>query len=141
MHHFYEFRLTHPHTPASHALLRSAFQLTYTSLFGFFAAFVFLRTGNLLSVCLAHSFCNWMGLPRLWGRVQVEAGVPLGPPDLDKKADESEERNGARKAFARGILWTVAYYSTLVAGALGFYLQLFPLTESRNALPVVLREE
>src|ERR1700760_1304094 len=60
IHHYYEFRLTHPHTPALPAVLRSLFQFTYTSLFGFFAAFVFLRNRNLLALILAHSFCNWI---------------------------------------------------------------------------------
>ena len=58
----------------------SAFQFTYTSLFGFFAAFVFLRTGNLWAVVVAHSFCNRMGVPRLWGRVgQFELWEYLPP--------------------------------------------------------------
>ncbi|KAF2734145.1 CaaX prenyl protein-like proteinase Rce1 [Polyplosphaeria fusca] len=135
-HHLYEFRLTHPRTPLALAVLRSVFQFTYTSLFGFFAAFVFLRTGNILSIILAHSFCNFMGLPRFWGRVGVEAGVPIGPPGADKRADES-----ARRVQSKGIAWTVAYYVLLVAGAVGFYLQLFPLTESIYALPVALREQ
>lgn len=52
-----------------HGIMRSTFQFAYTSLFGFFAAFVFLRTGNLWAAIVAHSFCNRMGLPRLWGKV------------------------------------------------------------------------
>jgi prenyl protein peptidase len=35
-------------------------------------------------------------------------------------------------------LWTVAYYIVLVTGAFGFYWLLFPLTESKHALPVAL---
>ncbi|KAF2203289.1 Abi-domain-containing protein [Delitschia confertaspora ATCC 74209] len=139
VHHFYEFRLTHPHSPVLQGILRSAFQFTYTSLFGFFAAFVYLRTGNLLSIILAHSFCNWMGLPRFWGRVGVEAGVPIGPPDLDKKRNEdSSYRSGELIYHSKPIAWTVVYYAILVAGAVGFYYQLFPLTESSYSLPVVL---
>ncbi|ORX92186.1 hypothetical protein BCR34DRAFT_262892 [Clohesyomyces aquaticus] len=137
VHHLYEFHLTHPNTRLLHAVLISLFQFTYTSLFGFFAAFVFLRTGNVLSPILAHTFCNWMGLPRFWGRVGVvEAGVPIGPPSGDKK---DEDANGGIQS--KGIMWTVAYYIILVAGAVGFYLQLFPLTESSHAMPVVLIEE
>ncbi|KAK8179371.1 prenyl protein protease [Phyllosticta citribraziliensis] len=95
VHHYYEFRLTHPHTGPLAALFRSLFQFTYTSLFGFFAAFVFLRTASLPAAIAAHSFCNWMGLPRLWGRVapptdpfdepvaaSVEA-VSIGPAGVD----------------------------------------------------------
>lgn len=131
LHHLYEFRLTNPRTPLLIAIVRSLFQFTYTSLFGFFAAFVFIRTGNLYSVILAHSFCNWMGLPRLYGRVGVEAGEPIGPPE---KADGQSTDPPIQ---SHGVGWTVAYYVLLVAGAVGFGYQLFPLTESSHALPVV----
>lgn len=132
VHHYYEFRLTHPHTPALPALLRSLFQFTYTSLFGFFAAFVFLRTGNVYGVILAHSFCNWMGLPRFWGRIGVEAGVPIGPPEADGRLDNAPEGRAAGGSL--GITWTLAYYSLLVCGAVGFWMGLRPLTESPRAL-------
>lgn len=137
IHHLYEFRLTHRQTPLLFAVLRSLFQFTYTSLFGFFAAFVFVRTGNVFSAILAHSFCNWMGLPRFYGRVGVEAGVPISPPS-NKRDDEEDD---GPQFESRGIGWTVAYYVILVAGAVGFYWQLFPLTESTHALPVVLVEQ
>lgn len=132
MHHLYEFRITHAEVPLFVAVLRSLFQFTYTSLFGFFAAFAYLRTGNVLTCILAHTFCNWMGLPRFYGRVGVEAGVPIGPPDVDKKDDK--QKTSANQG--KGPLWTVAYYIILVAGAAGFYWQLFPLTESKHALSV-----
>ncbi|KAG7290539.1 hypothetical protein NEMBOFW57_000542 [Staphylotrichum longicolle] len=66
VHHFYEFRLTHPQVPAAAALLRSCFQLGYTTLFGAYATFLFLRTGSLLAVCAVHAFCNCMGLRQVW---------------------------------------------------------------------------
>ena len=135
LHHLYEFRITHSEVPFFIAVLRSLFQFTYTSLFGFFGAFVFIRTGNVYTCMLAHTFCNWMGLPRFYGRVGVEAGIPIGPPDVDKKDDE--QRN-VPAYQGKGVGWTVAYYLVLVAGALGFYHQLFPLTESSHALPVDL---
>jgi prenyl protein peptidase len=59
--------------------------------------------------------------------------VPIGPPDV---IDHENGANGSK-----GIGWTVAYYVILVAGAYGFCKNLFPLTDSRNALPVVLIEE
>lgn len=74
-----------------------------------------------------------MGLPRLYGRVGVEAGVPIGPPDIDKKNDGTKS---AAVYQGKSVAWTVAYYVILVAGAVGFYLQLFPLTESAHALLV-----
>ncbi|KAF2462670.1 Abi-domain-containing protein [Lindgomyces ingoldianus] len=136
VHHLYEFRLTHPHFPMHLAVLRSLFQFSYTSLFGFFVSFVFLRTGNLLSLILTHTFCNWMGLPRFWGRVGVEASVLNEPPSVVKKEDDD-----APGSQSKGLVWTVAYYIILVSGAVGFYWQLFPLTESSYAMPVVLIEE
>ena len=131
VHHLYEFHITHPEVPMLMASLRSLFQFTYTSLFGFFATFLYLRTGNVYTCVLAHAFCNWMGLPRFYGRVGAEAGVPIGPPDVDKKDDGSRSTAPYR---GKSVAWTVAYYVILVAGAVGFYYQLFPLTESTHAL-------
>ena len=145
-------------------VLRSTFQFAYTSLFGFFAAFVFLRTGNLLVCIIAHSFCNRMGVPRLWGRVgQFDFNAP-GEPMLDlaqgKRCDndgqvpgspvkvgnsllQSEEAgNGevrvAQTTFqlpkSKGVAWTVVYYALIIAGAYGFAKLLWPLTRSDKAL-------
>ncbi|KAJ4378775.1 CAAX prenyl protease [Didymella sp. IMI 355093] len=133
VHHLYEFHITHPEVPMLMATLRSLFQFTYTSLFGFFATFLYLRTGNVYTCILAHTFCNWMGLPRFYGRVGVEAGVPIGPPDVDKKDDGVKSASPYR---GKSVAWTVAYYAILVAGSVGFYYQLFPLTESSHALLV-----
>ncbi|OAY69783.1 CAAX prenyl protease 2 [Ananas comosus] len=47
------------------ALLIVGVQLGYTVIFGWYAAFLFIRTGNLLSPIVAHIFCNVMGLPVL----------------------------------------------------------------------------
>lgn len=136
IHHFYEFLLTHPDAPLSAAIARSLFQFGYTSVFGFFAAFIFLRTGNLPAVILAHSFCNWMGLPRLWGR--VEAPVPLAPPSVKAKEDADIIAPASRKAMPNandlGLGWTIAYYIVLVVGVALFYMNLWKLTESPHEL-------
>ena len=137
VHHFYEFRLTHPDTPLIPAMLRTVLQFSYTSLFGFFAAFVYLRTGNLAAVIIAHSFCNWMGLPRLSGK--VEAPLAIGPPDASRKEDTASLHTLRAKDVLVGngqssIVWTIAYYVLLLGGAVGFYRGLWPLTESRYAL-------
>jgi prenyl protein peptidase len=137
LHHLYEFRLTHPEVSVLPAVLRTVFQFAYTSLFGFFAAFVFLRTGSLYAVIVAHSFCNWSGLPRFYGRVGVGAGVPIGPPGAKRDDERTSGVAGAMGKDRRGGLgtvWTVAYYLLLLAGAYGFYLELFPLTEGKYAL-------
>lgn len=134
MHHLYEFRLTHPEVPVLPALLRTVFQFTYTSLFGFFAAFVFLRTGSVYAAIAAHSFCNWQGLPRLYGWVGAES-TPSKPAPGTKRSDE---RTGGESTAAKGrdmsLVWTIIYYSLLLVGAYGFYVQLFPLTKSSHAL-------
>uniref|UniRef100_A0ACD5U323 Uncharacterized protein n=1 Tax=Avena sativa TaxID=4498 RepID=A0ACD5U323_AVESA len=45
------------------SLLIVGLQLGYTVIFGWYAAFLFIRTGNLVSPIVAHIFCNMMGLP------------------------------------------------------------------------------
>ncbi|KAF2767484.1 hypothetical protein EJ03DRAFT_276006 [Teratosphaeria nubilosa] len=114
-------------------ILRSTFQFGFTSLFGFFAAFVFLRTGSLYAASAAHSFCNWQGFPRVTGRVgQDTALAPLrATPDVAQGKRDEDADVSARNL---GIAWTWAYYALLVVGAFGFYKLLFPLTESSNAL-------
>jgi prenyl protein peptidase len=112
IHHFYEFRITHRQVPLSLAVLRSALQLTYTSLFGAYATFLFLRTGSLLAVVLVHTFCNVMGLPRLWGRLQPHWAA----------SEEGEWK------------WTTLYYVLLVSGMVGWKRLLWTLTESPEAL-------
>ena len=121
VHHFYEFRLTHPDTSVFIALFRSIFQFGFTTVFGWYATFVYMRTGSLLAVIIAHSFCNWCGLPRLWGR--LEAMVQM------------ESMHGPVYVYRQLAMgWTVAYYLLLVGGATGFYLSLWHLTESSHAL-------
>ncbi|KAE8154793.1 hypothetical protein BDV25DRAFT_147000 [Aspergillus avenaceus] len=130
VHHFYEFRLTHPDTSILAALLRSIIQFGYTTIFGWYATFLYLRTGSLPAVILAHAFCNWCGLPRFWGR--VEARVPIGSPPVKGKNDSDRAPIYAYGPLSIG--WTIAYYLILVGGAIGFYYALWPLTESPNAL-------
>jgi prenyl protein peptidase len=47
------------------ALLSSTFQFAYTTVFGWYASYLFVRTGNVWSPVLCHSFCNYMGFPEL----------------------------------------------------------------------------
>lgn len=114
VHHLYEFKVTHPGVPMSAAVLRSVFQLGYTTLFGAYATFVYLRTGSLLAVFGVHVLCNCMGLPRVWGRVTG-------------RNDE-----GAEVVVSRA--WSLAYYVLLVTGAFCWYKGLWTLTDSGNAL-------
>lgn len=96
---------------------------------------MYLRTGSLLAVVVLHSFCNWCGLPRFWGR--VEAGETISPPVMRGKEDADDDDikvgvRGSNEGLSVG--WTVAYYVLLVSGAVGFAQGLWPLTESYHAL-------
>jgi prenyl protein peptidase len=128
IHHFYEFRITHPHTPLISAVLRTVLQLTYTTLFGGYATFIYLRTGSLLSVILVHAFCNWMGFPRFWGKVEAGESV-IGPDFGEGKREDDQAKTGEL-----GVAWSVVYYALLVVGAVGWWKYLWPLTASEMAL-------
>lgn len=142
IHHYYEYKLTHPREETLPALLRSLFQFAYTTLFGWYATFVFIRTGSLAAVVVAHSFCNWCGLPRLWGRVEPEADRVRR--ERMTKGDEdngSKNRTGSRRGRFRSYIsqcfavrWSLAYYVLLVAGAIAFQRGLWLLTESDGLL-------
>jgi prenyl protein peptidase len=119
VHHFYEFRVTHPQVPVAAAVARSVLQLSYTSLFGAYATFLFLRTGSFLAVFLVHAFCNSMGLPRFWGFVQ--------PYWL--------YQNTAQTLIAVQ-RWTAVYYTLLVVGLITWWALLWKLTESNSPLAV-----
>ena len=139
VHHFYEFTLTHPHTPLSGALLRSAFQFGYTSIFGWLATFVYIRTGSLYSCIIIHTLCNWIGLPRFWGRLQGQAEHAMSPVILRGKEDPDQvQPEGRGKTL--GLQWTIAYYVLLFLGTYMFYAGLWPLTESFGALAVFSAE-
>lgn len=49
--------------PFTEALLVTIVQLCYTSVFGLYSAFLFVRTGHLISPVISHIYCNFMGLP------------------------------------------------------------------------------
>ncbi|XP_048021272.1 CAAX prenyl protease 2 isoform X1 [Megalobrama amblycephala] len=57
-------------------LICAAFQFTYTSIFGAYTAFIFIRTGHLVGPVLCHSFCNWMGFPAI-GSVLLHPQRPV----------------------------------------------------------------
>eukprot|EP00435_Cladocopium_sp_Y103_P013383 s4875_g3.t1 len=66
------FALAHTHHFIEHvrrtrskkqALLQVLFQVFYTSLFGMYSNFLLIRTGSLIAVIMAHTFCNHQGFP------------------------------------------------------------------------------
>ncbi|KAK5858786.1 hypothetical protein PBY51_002901 [Eleginops maclovinus] len=51
-------------------LMVSGTQFLYTTLFGAFTAFLFMRTGHVVGPVLCHSFCNSQGLPDITSALQ-----------------------------------------------------------------------
>lgn len=51
---------------ARFACLQAGVQFAYTTLFGWYANWLWLRTGNVVAPLLSHIFCNIMGLPNPW---------------------------------------------------------------------------
>lgn len=117
-------------------LIRVLFMFTYTSLFGFFEAFVYLRTGNLWSCVAAHAFCNAMGLPRFLGRVGKGLGKAAARDEDANMQGVADEMAARRDDEDLGIEWTVIYYILLCIGAYAFKTLLWPLTDSDMALAV-----
>ena len=133
VHHFYEFKLTHPHTPLLPAILRTVFQFGFTTVFGWFAAFIYVRTGSLYTCIIIHSFCNLIGLPRFWGKLKRKEERVLSPVAIRGKDDEDTVQAEGRGGEL-GIQWTVAYYVLLFTGAYAFYIGFWSLTVSSQAL-------
>ncbi|KAL8585124.1 hypothetical protein ACOMHN_013140 [Nucella lapillus] len=61
-HHMIE-KVIHKQSEVSEALKQTVFQIAYTTVFGAYSAFLFLRTGHLMAPVIAHAFCNHMGFP------------------------------------------------------------------------------
>jgi len=49
--------------PVKDAFVISLFQFAYTTVFGIYSAYLFVRTGHLAACVLVHAFCNYMGFP------------------------------------------------------------------------------
>ncbi|KAI8078727.1 uncharacterized protein BX664DRAFT_342566 [Halteromyces radiatus] len=85
------------------ALVSSFFQFGFTSLFGWYASFIFLRTSSLWTCVLCHSFCNMMGFPDI--------------NDIPHRPDHH-----------RYVIW-----SSFLIGILSFVYLLYPLTCTTNS--------
>ncbi|KAK9814649.1 hypothetical protein WJX72_009245 [[Myrmecia] bisecta] len=62
LHHCLEL-VRHQRCKISDAIPVLAVQFGYTTVFGWYATYLFLRTGHLLAPLVAHTFCNVMGFP------------------------------------------------------------------------------
>uniref|UniRef100_A0A060TAD0 intramembrane prenyl-peptidase Rce1 n=1 Tax=Blastobotrys adeninivorans TaxID=409370 RepID=A0A060TAD0_BLAAD len=63
LHHAYEQVLAQGTSQLAKIVVVALFQLTFTSIFGWYAAFLCLRTGTVYAPIIAHIFCNFMGVP------------------------------------------------------------------------------
>lgn len=104
VHHAYEFYLNHPQQKTM-MVIRTAVQFTYTTLFGWYAAFLFVRTGSVWPPIFVHAMCNYFGVPSL----------TLG---------------GEYPQWKRYLYWALL----LALGPYGFYRFLWKWTESRGVL-------
>jgi len=50
--------------PPYNLAVRQVFQFTYTTIFGSYCSYLFLRTGSIFHPIVAHVFCNVMGVPQ-----------------------------------------------------------------------------
>jgi prenyl protein peptidase len=62
--HFHHFFL------GNHSLAESLFQCGFTTVFGWWVAFLWHRSRDFLPIGAIHCFCNWMGLPDFCGAIQ-----------------------------------------------------------------------
>ena len=67
LHHVHEL-VKYQGYPLRQALVQAGFQLTYTTVFGWYASWLFLRTGHVVAPIGVHAFCNAMGFPQ-FGRM------------------------------------------------------------------------
>lgn len=63
VHHLLEWYRRKDGTSFATALLSVLLQVGYTSIFGAFSAFLFIRTTHLASPVVSHALCNVLGLP------------------------------------------------------------------------------
>jgi len=63
------FGIAHIHHIVNDGPLLALVQQLYTTIFGWYSAFLFVRTGSFYAPFIAHSFCNYMGFPPI-GKLQ-----------------------------------------------------------------------
>lgn len=92
LHHFYESYVLAGRS-LQFAALQSGIQFAYTSVFGWYANWLWLRTGSAAAPLAAHVFCNIMGLPNPWSAAKRW-------PEKRLSKCKTREQSGAR------ISWT-----------------------------------
>jgi len=116
---------------AGRALLETAVQFAYTTLFGAYTTFVFVRTGHVAAAVACHVFCNVMGLPDLAFVNEPRARESCVEPMISKVTRKdwprySQAHHAVRlRVHAR----RRALLGLYVGGIFAFALLLFPLTD------------
>lgn len=80
------------------------FQFSYTSIFGVYSSFLFIRTGHFIPSFLVHTLCNSLGIPDIMNLIDMNDGRRL-----------------------HKFIYMVFY----VIGLLLFSISLYPLTQSK----------
>ncbi|KAJ5074069.1 protease u48 caax prenyl protease rce1 [Anaeramoeba ignava] len=63
LHHLYQ-NVFVENLPFLQSLVSSLIQFGFTSIYGMFSAFLFVRTNHFIPLFLTHSFCNFVGFPQ-----------------------------------------------------------------------------
>ena len=118
---FFFYSGRHCHVPVSYTHLDVyKRQMLYTTIFGVFTNFIFIRTGgNLWSCVLTHCFCNYMGFPQ-------------GSELVQELAMASSEASGYYTMIKK--LWKWCYLALLIIGAIEFKNNIWNLTESTHTI-------
>ncbi|KAK7205707.1 CAAX protease self-immunity-domain-containing protein [Myxozyma melibiosi] len=103
LHHAYESYIQNPNY-LKLVILNSIFHFAFTTIFGWYASFLFLRTGSFWQPFVAHVFCNLMGVPKVGARLDGPAW------------------------------YTRLYHGLLVFGLIAFAMLLGPLTKSSREI-------
>ncbi|CEP65023.1 CAAX prenyl protease LALA0_S17e00430g [Lachancea lanzarotensis] len=120
VHHGWEMHSIGLYSPAQ-IFATVLLQFTYTTIFGAFTNFVFLRSGRNFWACvLLHTFANYMGLPQ-----GSELAVWL----------ESNHKRVALRSFL-GSIFKYGYVALLVLGMVGFKDNINTLASSRYAIEI-----
>lgn len=86
----------------------TVFQFTYTTLFGFHSAFLFLRTSSLIPAITSHVFCNVMGFPALQYELRWYPHRRRRTPDLSLIS-----RIGLIRTQSRNFVGVLCWYRSL----------------------------
>lgn len=85
------------------------FQLTYTTLFGWFASYLFLRTGSVIPPTIAHIYCNLMGV------YLPTSAVSRHPRKKTRKCMSEQQHMYSSQTNPDAVIW-----ASYLAGIVGF---------------------